>query len=209
MASASSSGFGGNNSTSSSAETASSTQSSSSSSSESAASSSGVSMVLCGNGNLDSGEFCDDGNTLNGDGCGSTCAPEDHDSCGGPVFEMDPGTVTMKGSTVNAKDDITTSNSVDQCGAGTWAGGDQIFAIDPLVDGTLTVTLDAAYYNHYLHIRTACPGQTSEEIGCAYAGDINVDDVSSVPAKIGQVLYVIVDGYYNGAGDFSLTLTLQ
>ena len=31
---------------------------------------------LCGNGRLDSGEECDDGNTLSGDGCSSRCKLE-------------------------------------------------------------------------------------------------------------------------------------
>jgi len=44
--------------------------------------------ALCGNGNVDAGEQCDDGNTLNGDCCDSTChfepagaACNDHNTC--------------------------------------------------------------------------------------------------------------------------------
>src|SRR5437773_2467584 len=32
--------------------------------------------VTCGNGTVDSGETCDDGNTANGDGCSATCQME-------------------------------------------------------------------------------------------------------------------------------------
>jgi len=39
--------------------------------------------VRCGDGDLDPGELCDDGNTLNGDGCSSTC----QDECGDGTIE--------------------------------------------------------------------------------------------------------------------------
>jgi cysteine-rich repeat protein len=40
--------------------------------------------TLCGNGTLDPGEACDDGNTADGDGCSSTCQLEDSDGDGVP-----------------------------------------------------------------------------------------------------------------------------
>ena len=36
----------------------------------------------CGNGAIDTGETCDDGNTTNGDGCSSKCKIEKNWSCG-------------------------------------------------------------------------------------------------------------------------------
>jgi cysteine-rich repeat protein len=46
---------------------------------------------VCGNGVLESGELCDDGNTANGDGCSSTCAveppPPPPPACGNGVLE--------------------------------------------------------------------------------------------------------------------------
>ena len=32
--------------------------------------------VTCGNGTVDAGEGCDDGNTVDGDGCSASCQPE-------------------------------------------------------------------------------------------------------------------------------------
>jgi MYXO-CTERM domain-containing protein len=37
----------------------------------------------CGNGNVDTDEVCDDGNTADGDGCSATCQPEDGSEDGG------------------------------------------------------------------------------------------------------------------------------
>jgi cysteine-rich repeat protein len=35
-------------------------------------------LHVCGDGTVDSGEACDDGNTANGDGCSASCAPDDN-----------------------------------------------------------------------------------------------------------------------------------
>jgi MYXO-CTERM domain-containing protein len=37
----------------------------------------GAPSQLCGNGNVDTGETCDDGNTTDGDGCSATCQTDD------------------------------------------------------------------------------------------------------------------------------------
>jgi fibro-slime domain-containing protein len=45
--------------------------------------------VSCGNGNIEAGEECDDGNMANGDGCSSACKPEPGFTC---VAELKPDT---------------------------------------------------------------------------------------------------------------------
>jgi len=45
----------------------------------------------CGNGKLDAGEECDDGNIIDGDGCSSTCKLEGGAPLGGPVYPLLPG----------------------------------------------------------------------------------------------------------------------
>jgi cysteine-rich repeat protein len=53
---------------------------------------------LCGNGHIDPGEQCDDGNILAGDGCSPTCQLEE---CGNGV--LDPGEVCDLGAANNGK----------------------------------------------------------------------------------------------------------
>lgn len=38
-------------------------------------------VAICGNGDLETGEDCDDGNTTNGDGCSDSCLSEGSDTC--------------------------------------------------------------------------------------------------------------------------------
>ncbi len=46
-----------------------------------------ASGAVCGNGILEAGEECDDGNNLNGDGCSGSCAQEIATGCGNNVVE--------------------------------------------------------------------------------------------------------------------------
>lgn len=47
-----------------------------------------VVVPICGDGNLDQGEQCDDGNNLNGDGCSASCQLETNPLCPVPVDVM-------------------------------------------------------------------------------------------------------------------------
>jgi fibro-slime domain-containing protein len=71
---------GGSSSGSSGTSSSSGASSSSSGASSSSGSSSGA-TTKCGNGTLDAGEMCDDGNLTNGDGCGATCIIEEGWAC--------------------------------------------------------------------------------------------------------------------------------
>ena len=65
-----------------------------------------VSPIICGNGHIDPGEECDDGNTNNGDGCSSTCKWEP-DIAVNPT-SWDFGNVVVGGSSTKT---ITISNT--------------------------------------------------------------------------------------------------
>ncbi len=45
-------------------------------------------VPLCGNGDIDEGETCDDGDTLDGDGCSSQCQEEPFHECGNTILEF-------------------------------------------------------------------------------------------------------------------------
>src|SRR5690625_2059201 len=67
---------------------------------------------VCGNGILEEGEACDDGNTASGDGCSSTCQIEDGWDCteaGQPCFE-----ITCDDSIVSSRD-INDARNVTTC----------------------------------------------------------------------------------------------
>lgn len=56
----------------------------------------------CGNGAVDAGETCDDGNVTDGDGCSATCENEDDGGGGGGGDDPDAGCCSVGGSPESA-----------------------------------------------------------------------------------------------------------
>lgn len=81
--------------------------------------------ATCGNGIVESGENCDDGNTTNGDGCSSICFKECSFTC-----SID-STVLVPGGSANVVTASITNNSLVSC---IWVG----FAFSSSVDVSLT-----------------------------------------------------------------------
>jgi cysteine-rich repeat protein len=170
----------------------------------------GASMLdSCGDGQLDlPAEKCDDGNLRPGDGCGPDCQIENHDGCDGAILPLGKGGVVFQGTTIGATDDIMSSATVQNCGEGNRYGPDLIYAVEPIVNGYLSVALSAQYANHLLHVRTACPGTNVDEIGCDHGYEVSKQDVFERNVQAGELLYIIVDGHENDGGKFVLTIGL-
>ena len=69
-------------------------------------------LPTCGNGVVESGETCDDGNTVSGDGCPATCGP----SCGDGI--LDPGEQCDDGNTVSGDGCAGDCQTDERCGNG-------------------------------------------------------------------------------------------
>ena len=74
----------------------------------------------CGNGVVDPGEQCDDGNTVSGDGCSSSCRLE---VCGNGI--LDPGEQCDDGNTVSGDGCSATCQREPRCGDGVVDPGEQ------------------------------------------------------------------------------------
>ncbi|MEO8845530.1 MAG: DUF4215 domain-containing protein [Kofleriaceae bacterium] len=70
----------------------------------------------CGNGVVDPGEVCDDGNIVNGDGCAADCKSKE--SCGDGVLNADAGEVCDDGNTVDGDGCSADCKSLETCGNG-------------------------------------------------------------------------------------------
>lgn len=125
------------------------------------------------------------------------------------MLKLGKETVIIKATTAGAMDDINRSGTVQSCSADYRIGPDLIYTVVPLATGTFTAELRAQYNNHFLHIRNVCPGGDANEIACDWSSSSSEPDVSTLTVYPGTLLYVIADGHENGAGEFTLTLTLQ
>jgi len=79
----------------------------------------------CGNGTVDSGEQCDDSNTVSGDGCSATCQNETNPNCGNG--DVDPGEDCDDGNTTAGDGCSATCQleNPEDCGNGDVDPGEQ------------------------------------------------------------------------------------
>jgi cysteine-rich repeat protein len=161
--------------------------------------------ATCGNGTLDPGEACDDGNTKSGDGCSATCmpdgAPASAQTCPGqPVAVWKGSPVELAASTATYKDE-----SFATCDDA--YGPDRIFAITPKDTGILQ--MDLTFENGFyavVSVRDTC-NETSSEKLCVQALGEPVSRV--VPVTKDVPVYLFVDGSLaTDKGAFSASLKL-
>src|SRR5215510_2954132 len=71
---------------------------------------------LCGNAHLDPGEVCDDGNTLDGDGCSANCKSDE--TCGNGILDTAAGEVCDDSNVKNGDGCSHDCKSHETCGNG-------------------------------------------------------------------------------------------
>jgi cysteine-rich repeat protein len=159
----------------------------------------------CGNGWVEQGEACDDGNNRDGDGCSATCVPDGAPSAGGSC----PGqTVNLwRGSafTLAGSTDSYTHSTGAKCWNAT--GPERIYALRPRESGVLTISASfAPNFDAVVSVRTDCSSQATE---------VMCEDTFSKPfervlqVEKGKPLYLFVDGDDAAAkGAFAVHLEL-
>ncbi|MDY0000335.1 MAG: DUF4215 domain-containing protein, partial [Polyangia bacterium] len=74
------------------------------------------SVVTCGNGSLDPGEVCDDGNTISGDGCSGDCLSDE--TCGNGYLDLVTGEACDDGNNMSGDGCSADCLSNETCGNG-------------------------------------------------------------------------------------------
>jgi cysteine-rich repeat protein len=167
-----------------------------------------ASTPVCGNGSLDRGEDCDDGNTNDGDGCPADCRrrpPTSGESCEGLAAAAlaAGGEFSSRQSLAGAAGDARGS-----CGG---EGPELVFAFAPRAPGTLEVTmtpedgaLDAVLYVR----RGTCADEGAEPAGgCQDDLDDGVAEALSLEVEAGTTYFVFADAQGDG-GEFTLRARL-
>lgn len=153
---------------------------------------------VCGNGALEGGEQCDDGNAAANDGCSATCQLEPatkNDTC------ANADTITLTagagGTYATSISSGTTNLSHDQTFTGcSSTGPDAIFKVVAPIDGVLTAEVPVAGFNVSLGARSTCPSSTTASVPlvCSNTSSENGLEEISFSVKQGDTYYLIVDG---------------
>lgn len=159
----------------------------------------GERTVVCGNGQVEPGEQCDDGNHAGDDGCSDTCHLEGG-SCDDTVdVALGNGTLPVfQGTTAGG---TTISVACDK------QGPHRIYAVTPATDGFLTASLapKTAAFDSALYILDTCGSDAF--LACA---DGASSEIASIEVAAGTPVYVVVGGASEtDQGDYELTLDLS
>jgi cysteine-rich repeat protein len=161
---------------------------------------------VCGDGKVSPGEQCDDGNTVDNDGCSADCK---NDSCeNAPALE--DKLVTSKGQTpapAVASGQLTAGTSLLQasCSKLGVTTPERIHAFRAANPGRLEVSVvpKTPGEDLILSVRSSCAPQG--ELSCADAVQAGGTERLSLPAEAGQPFYFVVEGADPSAqGDYEL-----
>ncbi len=172
----------------------------------------------CGNGIVDGGEQCDDGNQADDDGCSSSCqvevAPESY-TCTGKAVRLagatpeTPGARTLKfhGSTsVVAGLPTSKWGTTTTCGS---TSPDVVYQLTSDIDGWLRATVKGTY-NTTLSVRASCDaGATTAPLACIREVTGTAPKTLHVAIDKEKPYYIVVDGYSAGlSGSFEVDLEI-
>jgi cysteine-rich repeat protein len=167
---------------------------------------------LCGNGTVDPGEGCDDGNA-NGpaDACSATCVPNGNIAslcgCPGTAVHVWGPELDFTGSTGNCSN----TTSANGCSSAGKSDSDRAFNVTAHKTGTMTVTVANSVFDPVLYARTTCSDLTTE-IACKDEGYSNATLTLSFQVTSGAAYTVFVDGYgtlSGGKGTFTIGFAIQ
>jgi cysteine-rich repeat protein len=161
----------------------------------------------CGNGKIDPGEACDDGNAVEDDGCNSSCMPQGGfppGTCPGMPVHVWQKALTWNGTTTGF---ALSYRANAACGGSTGStGSDRVYAITPHQTGVLQIDAKNPTFDVMLYARSDCTTQASE-VACTNAQSGSNPETFSIPVQSGTVVYLVVDGATNATGTFTLSLT--
>lgn len=159
----------------------------------------------CGDTFVNAPEVCDDGNTVNGDGCSSTCALEalpGINACPGRTVALTGAGTDTRKATLTVSTTSLPSNTASACGG---SGPEGVLKVTSDVTGQLQIKATAGY-PVILHARTSC-SDPNTEITKASCSTANLSLVSAAVTK-NVPYYVFVDGMNGQSGVAKLQITV-
>jgi cysteine-rich repeat protein len=160
---------------------------------------------LCGNGKIDRGENCDDGNRIDTDLCNNYCVPQGipQGSCPAlPIYLWD------RFETYSETSGTGSFQSYAGCsGASGSTSPERVYEITPDQTGLLKITVASAQFDHMIYVRKDCAVAGSER-GCVNGVTGNGGETLTVSVSAKQKAWVVVDGVRQASGSFAVQFEL-
>ncbi len=161
--------------------------------------------TTCGNGVVEQGESCDDGNAVDDDGCARCVAggnPLSGSVCPGVAVHLWDAPFTLVGSSADA----STAHTGIECNGETGMNSpDRVYALVPHASGRIQVEVVSAAFATALYARSKCAEVSDQtQLACTLGTSFDIPNVTA-----DKPVYLTVDGAgTNQKGDFTLKLTL-
>lgn len=165
----------------------------------------------CGNGTVNAGEQCDDGNTVNGDGCSSGCQNETN----GPANDACANAITVANGTLTFNNLNATTDGPDEAGCSffgrTQVESDIWYVYTATCTGPAVVSLCGSDYDTKLAVYGGnnCPAVNM--LGCSDddcgSGIENVQSRVEFNAAIGLEYLIRVGAFEDAEGTGRLTIS--
>lgn len=158
-----------------------------------------LSEVTCGDGVRAASEECDDGNTLDGDGCSSACAIE--------ACLSDAETIALGEEPVLIAGDTSAAGASPVLASCSLLGASApslVYRVQAEQAGRVEARLESEA-DLLLSVRGACTQSDSERV-CVDGAQAGGVERLSTTVQAGESLFLIVGGYAQDAGAFSLKL---
>ncbi len=151
---------------------------------------------ICGDGLLQIGEACDDGNLVNGDSCSSTCTTE-VPQCVNDMFEPNNNTETA-----------SVLNNADQFNAQICLADDDWYTVSLCAGGTLTIIVSLTPANGDIDVRLNDASQVllTSSVGITGTEVVTYTNISTTDMKI---VYAKVYGFAHSVNNsYSISVTI-
>lgn len=166
----------------------------------------------CGNGIIDFGEKCDDGNTTRGDGCDENCQLET-----APLRNTCPGEqLLLTGNPPSAK---VTHGNVNLTSSYTAASGtacyvssskDAVYQVTPATDGRLVAKLKANYdASIYARVSSCTSSTAANQLACSNSQPAGGQEEISFPVTKQTPYWLIVETHDGQHGIYDLDVTVH
>ncbi|MCP4448697.1 MAG: DUF4215 domain-containing protein [Myxococcales bacterium] len=166
-----------------------------------------VTQTICGDSVIEGDETCDDGNSINGDGCSAQCSLE-----AAAVEIGAPGATVGLASSIDAGDP-SWSRPNEACGGSNDSSPYDVLRIVNNTGAAQTVTVTADWSgDSYLHIFTD-PFDPEDLGSCVIGNDdfggIRKSQVTDVAIEADQVLVIVASGFADATGDYTVEVFTQ